>query len=412
MSSSSPLAPERRPDRPADALARERLAALEREHLRRSLRRFEGAQAPRMSVDGREVVVLASSNYLGLAAHPRVVEGAAHAARTWGAAAGGSRLICGHLALHEELEERLAALVGSESALVFATGYQANATIIPALVGPGDLVVSDELAHASVVDGVRLAKAEVRVFRHSDPAALADALSAPARRRLVVVDGVYSMDGDIAPLRQIVECARHAEAMVLLDDAHGIGVLGARGRGVLEHAGLGAGDVDVLVGTLGKALGSFGAFVACSRPVREYLLNVARGFVFSCALAPPALGAALAALQVLDDEPWRRARLHDHAARLRACVGAAGFDTGASQTQIIPVLIGENAPTMALCEALLTRGYFAQGIRWPSVARGPARLRLTAPSDHDPPHPHAPVNALVDAAAEVGVAPKSGPRMA
>ncbi len=397
---------------PAEALAREHLAALERDHLRRSLRRFEGLQGPRMTVDGRPVVVLASSNYLGLAGHPRVVEGAARAAREWGAAAGGSRLICGHLALHEQLEDRLAALLGFESALTFATGYQANATIIPALVGAGDLVVCDELAHASAIDGVRLAKASVRVLPHNDATALAAALDAPARRRLVVVDGVYSMDGDIAPLRQIVAHARRARAMVLLDDAHGIGVLGDHGRGVLEHAGLGADDVDVLVGTLGKAIGSFGAFVACSRLVREYLLNVARGFVFSCALAPPAVGAALAALDVLQDEPWRRARVLAHAARVRRRAAVAGFDTGASRTQIVPVLIGENAPTMALCEALLARGYFAQGIRWPSVARGTARLRLTALADHDPRDLDAAVDALADAAAEVGVTTAPSTRMA
>jgi 7-keto-8-aminopelargonate synthetase-like enzyme len=200
--------------------------------------------------------------------------------------------------------------------------------------------------------------------------------------------------------------------MVLLDDAHGIGVLGANGRGVLEHAGLGAGDVDVLVGTLGKAIGSFGAFVACSRLVREYLLNVARGFVFSCALAPPALGAALAALDVLHDEPWRRVRVLEHATRLRGRLAEAGFDTGASATQIVPVLIGENAPTMALCEALLARGYFAQGIRWPSVARGTARLRLTALAEHDPRDLDAAVEALVDAASEVGVRASARARMA
>jgi 8-amino-7-oxononanoate synthase len=402
--------------RPADALARERLASLERDHLRRFLRRFDGAQGPRMRVDGRDVVVLASSNYLGLAAHPRVVEGAARAAREWGAAAGGSRLICGHLGLHEELEERLAALVAFESALTFATGYQANATIIPALVGPSDVVVSDELAHASVVDGVRLSKASVRIVPHNDAAALRAALDTAASgsggRCLVVLDGVYSMDGDVAPLREMVAHARRAGAMVLIDDAHGVGVLGTNGRGVLEHVGLGAGDVDVLVGTLGKAIGSFGAFVACSRVVREYLLNVARGFVFSCALAPPALGAALAALDVLDEEPWRRVRVLEHAARLRRRVGDAGFDTGASATQIVPVLIGENAPTMALCEALLARGYFAQGIRWPSVARGTARLRLTALAEHDPRDLDAAVDALVDAAGEVGVRATPRARMA
>jgi len=402
---------------PADALARERLAGLERDHLRRFLRRFDGAQGPRMTVDGRDVVVLASSNYLGLAAHPRVIEGAARAAREWGAAAGGSRLICGHLGLHEELEERLAALVGFESALTFATGYQANATIIPALVGPGDVVVSDELAHASVVDGVRLSKATVRIVPHNDVAALRAALDSPATdgtggRCLVVLDGVYSMDGDVAPLREMLAHARRAGAMVLLDDAHGVGILGANGRGVLEHAGLGAGDVDVLVGTLGKAIGSFGAFVACSRVVREYLLNVARGFVFSCALAPPALGAALAALDVLHEEPWRRVRVLEHAARLRRRIGDAGFDTGASATQIVPVVIGENAPTMALCEALLARGYFAQGIRWPSVARGTARLRLTTLAEHDPRDLDAAADALVDAAAEVGVRAAAQARMA
>jgi 8-amino-7-oxononanoate synthase len=384
---------------PLDALARERLGALRARGSYRRMRVLEGAQAPHMTVDGREVALFAGSNYLDLAAHPEVVEAAARAARELGCAAGGSRLITGNLALHEALEADLAGFLGSEAALVFATGYMANVGVIPALVGPGDAVVSDALNHASIIDGCRLSGAAVRVFAHGDADACEDALARAARghrRVLLAVDGLYSMDGDLAPLPALVAAARRHGALVMVDDAHGTGTLGARGRGTAEL--LGAEDgVDVLLGTLGKALGSFGAFVAGSARLRELLVNTARSFIFSCALAPPQAAAARAALRVLRREPWRRARLAANAARLRERLAARGLSTAPSTTHVVPVVIGGNAPTMAACEALLERGFFAQGIRHPSVPEGTARLRLTPMATHR----DGEIDALADALGEV-----------
>ncbi len=381
-----------------EALAAEVLGGLRSGGSHRRMRVLDGAQAPRMQVDGREALLFAGSNYLDLARHPEVVEAAAAAARDFGCAAGGSRLISGNLRLHEELEEALAALLGTGSALVFGTGYMANVGVIPALVGRGDAVVSDALAHASIVDGCRLSRAEVRIFRHGDLCALEDLLGALAsarRRILVAVDGVYSMDGDVAPLAELVPLVRRFGAMLLLDDAHATGALGRSGRGTPEHCGVEEG-IDVWLGTLGKALGSFGAFVAGSRALRELLVNTARSFIFSCALAPPQVAAARAALELVRREPWRRIWLQQRAARLRERLAARGIDTAPSTTHIVPVVVGENARTMALCERLLERGFYAQGIRHPSVPRGSARLRLTPMATHS----EAEIDALADAIAE------------
>jgi len=381
------------------AVAAETLAAIRARGTHRQMRVLAGAQAPRMRVDGREVLLFAGSNYLDLAAHPEVAEAAARAARDWGCAAGGSRLINGNLALHEELEEELAAFLGVEAALVFATGYQANVGVIPALVGPGDAVVSDALVHASIIDGCRLSRAAVHVFAHGDAAALAEQLArvAPAHRRtLVVLDGVYSMDGDRAPLAAMLAAARRHRALVLLDDAHGIGCLGAGGRGSAEAAGVPPGELDVLVGTLGKALGSFGAFVAGPAALRELLVNAARSFIFTCALAPPQVAAARAALALVAREPWRRERLAANAVRLRGALAARGVSTAPSDTHIVPVRIGDNARTMAACEALLAGGFYAQGIRHPSVPEGGARLRITPMATHA----EAEIDALAAAVAE------------
>ena len=362
------------------------------------MRVLSGAQAPRMTVDGREVLLFAGSNYLGLAHHPEVVEASARAARDFGCAAGGSRLINGNLDLHEALEAELAEFLGTESALVFGTGYMANAGIIPALVGRGDAVVSDALCHASIIDGCRLSGAAVRVVPHGDVAAFGAALAGAAReqrRVLVALDGVYSMDGDVAPLPALLEAARRHGALVLLDDAHGFGALGANGRGSAELLGV-EGAADVLLGTLGKALGSFGAFAAGSAALRDLLVNTARSFIFSCALAPPQVEAARAALRVLRREPWRRERLAANAARLRARLAAHGLATAPSTTHIVPVVIGGNARTMAVCEALLARGFYAQGIRHPSVPEGTARLRITPMATHE----EGEIDALADAVAE------------
>ncbi len=382
-----------------DRVAQETLDAIRARGTHRRMRVLGGAQGPRMRVDGREVWLFAGSNYLDLAGHEEVVEAAARAARDYGCAAGGSRLINGNLDLHEELEEGLAKFFGNEAALAFSTGYMANVGVIPALTGEGDVVVSDALSHASIVDGCRLSKARVRVFRHGDLDDYARVLREARRdfrRVLVAVDGVYSMDGDVAPVAEIVSLAREADAMVLLDDAHGTGTLGRRGRGAAEAAGLPLREVDVHLGTLGKSLGSFGAFVTGSQRLRELLVNTARSFIFSCALAPPQVASALAALRLIEREPWRREALQANAQRLRVGLAAAGLSTAPSTTHIVPVVVGENAPTMALCESLLEQGFYAQGIRHPSVPEGTARLRVTPMATHDA----ATIDALVAAIAQ------------
>lgn len=381
-----------------EAISKRTLEALrERGQLRR-MRVLDGSQAPRMRVDGREILLFAGSNYLDLARHPEVVEAAARAAREFGCAAGGSRLITGNLWIHEELEQELAKFLGTPAALAFNTGYMANAGVIPALVGRGDFVVSDALSHASIVDGCRLSRAKVRVFPHGDLDALEQALREAAssgRRVLLAVDGVYSMDGDLAPLPEMVPLARRYGAMVLLDDAHGTGTLGATGRGTAEVCGVREG-IDVQVGTLGKALGSFGAFVAGSPPLRELLVNVARTFIFTCALAPPQVAAARAALTLVRREPWRRERLQRNADRLRRRLAECAISSEPSATHIVPVRIGDNARTMSVCERLLARGFYAQGIRYPSVPEGTARLRLTPMATHREEE----IDALVEAVAD------------
>jgi 8-amino-7-oxononanoate synthase len=364
----------------------------------RRMRVLEGAQGPRMRVDRREVLVFAGSNYLDLAHHPEVVEASARAAREQGCAAGGSRLITGNLAAHEALEGELAEFLGTEAALVWGTGYMANVGVLPALAGPGDAIVSDALNHASIIDGCRLARAEVHVFRHGDLGHLAEILrvvARPGRRVVLAVDGVYSMEGDVAPLAGIVGVAREHGAILVVDDAHGTGTLGKCGRGSAELFGVEDG-VDVLVGTLGKALGSFGAFVAGSAKLRDLLVNVARSFIFSCALAPPQVEAARAALRLVRQEPWRREALRANAERLRRRLDAHGVSTAPSTTHVVPVMVGGNAATMSVCERLLERGFFAQGIRHPTVPEGTARLRLTPMATHA----QAEIDALADAVAE------------
>ncbi len=294
-----------------ERVARETLAALHERGTHRSLRILDAPQGPRTRIAGREVLLFAGSNYLDLARQPEVVEASVRASRDHGCAAGGSRLISGNLPVHELLEQELAEHLGTEAALVFPTGYMANVGLIPSLVGPGDVVVSDALNHASIVDGCRLSRATVKVFPHGDVDALASALAEArrtARRILLVADGVYSMDGDVAPLREMVALAREHDAMVVLDDAHGTGTLGKNGSGTAELLGV-ADGIDAIVGTLGKALGSFGAFVAGTLALRELLVNVARSFIFSCALSPPQVEAARAALRLVRREPWRRERL-------------------------------------------------------------------------------------------------------
>jgi 8-amino-7-oxononanoate synthase len=383
-------------------IAQETLSAIRERGTYRTLRQLSGPHGPRVRLNDREVLLFAGSNYLDLSHHPYVIEAASKAARDYGCAAGGSRLISGNLELHESFEEEIAKFAGCDAALLFNSGYAANLGIIPALVGSDDFVVSDALNHASIIDGVKLSGATARVFPHADCAAL-DALlgevCTDGARVLLALDGVFSMDGDIAPLEEMVACARHHGAMVLLDDAHGTGTLGAGGRGAGEHCGV-TDLVDIQLGNLAKGVGSFGAYVAGSRELRELLINTARSFIFTCALPPPQVAAARAAFELIRQEPWRRWQLQCNAARLRDRLAASGISTANSQTHIVPVILGDNARTMAVCEALLERGYYVQGIRHPSVPQGSARLRITPMATHTPEEIDALADCLVDVIAQ------------
>ena len=366
-----------------DFVTRE-LAQRQAAGLARRLRRIDGAQDTWVTVDGHRAVLLCSNNYLGLANHPALREAAARAAMDFGVGAGASRLISGSMHLHHELEERLAAFKGSEAALLFTSGYHANIGAIGALVGAGDAVFSDALNHASIVDGCRLSRAQVVVFPHVDVDAL-DALLAhtPARRRLVVTDSIFSMDGDTAPLAAICDVAERHGAMVMVDEAHATGVVGAHGGGVVEAAGV-RDRVTMQMGTLGKALGTFGAFVAARRPVIDLLINAARSFIYTTALPPPVVAAGLAALSVVEREPHRRHQLATNATALHAGLSRLGLTLPATPGHILPVLIGDAARTMRLSDGLLADGVFVQGIRPPTVPPDTARLRITLTATHTP----------------------------
>jgi glycine C-acetyltransferase/8-amino-7-oxononanoate synthase len=368
------------------------------------LRLIEGPQGPRVLLDGAEVLLLCSNNYLGLADHPRVRAAAGEAAQRYGAGAGASRLISGTMSLHRMLECRLAAFKGSAEALLFGSGYLANTAIASVLAGRGEVVFSDELNHASIIDGCRLSRAETFVYRHRDTEHLEWGLrKAGARARLIVTDGVFSMDGDVAPLAELAELARRHQCLLAVDEAHGTGALGRGGRGAVAAAGLSA-EVDVIVGTLGKALGSYGAYVCGSREVVDLLVNKARPFIYSTAPPPPSVGAALAALELLESRPGMVEQLRRNAAILREALSAHGFATNGSRTQIVPITVGDARRAMALCERTLEGGVFAQAIRPPTVPAGTSRLRLTVMASHSPDDLRRAARVIGVAAAELGVA--------
>jgi 8-amino-7-oxononanoate synthase len=374
-----------------------RLEELRDRGLHRRLRLIEGPQGPTVTLDGRPVLLLCSNNYLGLADRAEVREAAAEAALQWGAGAGASRLISGNMEPHRALERRLAAFKGYEAALLFGSGYLANTGVIAALAGEGEVVFSDELNHASIIDGCRLSRAETFVYRHGDAEHLAWGLAqAGERASLIVTDGVFSMDGDVAPLPELLELARRHGARLMVDEAHATGAVGPGGRGSVSAAGL-SGEVDVVVGTLGKALGSYGAYVCADAEIADFLVNSARPFIFSTAPPPPAIGAALEALSILESEPELVERLQANAETLRRSLTVEGLEVGGSTTQVVPVHVGEAEATMQLCELALEQGVFAQGIRPPTVAEGACRLRLTAMATHR-------TEDLVAAAHMVGVA--------
>lgn len=364
------------------------LEALERRSRRRSMRRVALGDDGRWMVDGRPVIHLSSNDYLGLARHPAVVEAAGGALRRWGASASSAQLIAGNLEPHRSLEEALAEFEGTEAALLFSTGYMANVGVVSAVVGPGDAVYSDALNHASLIDGCRLSGATLRTYPHADVDALEvmlaeDEADGRFRNRLLVTDSVFSMDGDIAPLEGLVDLKERYGCWMLVDEAHATGVLGEGGRGGIEHCGVSA-RVEFIVGTLGKSLGSFGAYVAAERDAVEYLINRSRSFIFTTALAPPVVAAAQAALGLLEAEPERRERLWDNIGRVARGLEALGAETMGATTQIFPFLVGGDAETMVLSDALLEAGLFAQGIRPPTVPKGTARLRLSVTAALEP----------------------------
>jgi glycine C-acetyltransferase/8-amino-7-oxononanoate synthase len=350
--------------------------------LHRRLRLISGPQGARVLLDGKPVLLLCSNNYLGLADHPRVREAAADAAMRWGAGAGASRLVSGNMTVHRRLEEQLADFKRASACVLFGSGYLANSGTISALARDGDVVFSDALNHASIVDGCRLARADTFVYRHCDPEHLEWGLrEADGRGSLIVTDSVFSMDGDIAPLEEIVELAQRYDARVMVDEAHATGCVGPGGRGAVADAGL-EDEIDLVVGTLGKALGSYGAYVCCDREMADYLVNCARTLIFSTALPPPAVAGAMAALEILREQPERVDKLRRNANALRDALAAQGVEAGESETQIVPLVVGDASEAMDACERALAHGVFAQAIRPPTVPEGTSRLRLAVMASH------------------------------
>ena len=382
----------------------DRLSDIRAAGLHRRLRLIEGPQGPRVMLDGVEVLLLCSNNYLGLADHPRVRQAAADAAERFGAGAGASRLISGNMSLHDRLERRLADFTGYEAALLFGSGYLANLGAVASLAGRGQVVLSDELNHASLIDGCRISRAERFVYRHNDLEHLDWGLrKADGRASLIVTDAIFSMDGDVAPIAGICELARRHECRLLVDEAHAIGSLGPGGRGAVAEAGL-SGEVDVVVGTLGKTLGSYGAYVCATAEVVDLLVNVARPFIFSTALPPPAVGAALAALAMLEGQPGMVEHLRRNSATLRDALLEQGLHAGPSRTQIVPVVVGDAEAAMALCDRAIDGRVFAQAIRPPTVPPGTSRLRLSVMANHRPNDLRAAARVIASAAAELGLA--------
>jgi 8-amino-7-oxononanoate synthase len=360
-----------------------RLESIKKAGLWRSLRRVDGPTGAEYVYNGKQVVGLCSNNYLGLAEHPALREAAIKAVEQYGAGSGASRLISGNLAIHEELESRLAKFKGTQAALLFNSGYHANVGIISALMGPDDLIYSDELNHASLIDGCRLSKATIRVYRHADTDHLDSLLREDEKkkgRRLVVTDSVFSMDGDVAPLPEIAAIARRYGAEVMVDEAHGTGIYGKNGRGTVDHFQL-RGQIAIQMGTLGKSLGSFGAYVAGSKELIDFLVNRSRTFIFTTALPPAACGAALAALDILEKEPGRIAKLWTLTMQYRAALREAGLKP-AGETPIVPITIGKAEDAVAVSEQLLEAGFHAQAIRPPTVPEGSSRLRTTVTAAH------------------------------
>ncbi len=358
------------------------LAALDAQALRRRRRLVSSPCAPQMTVDGAPLIAFCSNDYLGLASDPALIAAAQEGARLYGLGAGASPLVSGHMAPHAALEKRLAAFTGFARALLFSTGYLANLGAVPALAGRGDAIFSDRLNHASLIDAARLARAELNIYPHCDLSALAAALAASrAKHKLIITDAVFSMDGDMAPLPEILALAERHKAWLLVDDAHGFGLLGPQGRGTAAHYGLDSPHL-VVMGTLGKAAGGAGAFVAGPEEAIEWILQKARSYIFSTAEPPLIAHALLSALDLIEQGDARRAALTARITQLRASLHPRRWTLLPSHTAIQPLVIGDNAETLALAARLETRGLWVPGIRPPTVPAGTARLRIALSAAH------------------------------
>jgi glycine C-acetyltransferase len=361
----------------------EDLEQLKARGLFRPLRVLGSAQDTEVVVDGKRVLNLSSNNYLVLTTHPKLKQAMVRATEVWGAGSGAVRTIAGTMSVHEEFERKLAGFKHTEASLVFQSGFTENVGVLQVLVGEGDVIISDELNHASIIDGIRLSKAERSIFKHRDMDDLERHLEKhrDKRVRLVVSDGVFRMDGDIAPLKAIVELAEAHQALVMVDDAHASGVLGKNGRGSVNHFGL-DGRVDLQIGTLSKAIGVLGGYVASSQLVRDFLIHRSRPFLFSTSHPPGVAAACAAAIDVLLEEPERIERLWKNTARFKDGIQRLGFDTGGSETPITPVIVGKGSVAMEFSDRLFKDGVFAQGIGYPTVPEGRARIRTIVTSAH------------------------------
>ena len=386
------------------AYLEEDLELLKEKGLYRYLRVLESSPAPEALLDGKQVLLFSSNNYLGLSTHPKVIEAAKAALLRYGTGSGASRLISGNFSLYTTLEEKLARLKQTEAAVVFSSGYAANLGAIQSLVGTADLIVIDKLNHACLIDGARLSGARMRSYPHGDLAYLEKVLQseATAGRRLIATDGVFSMDGDIVPLQEILVVARRHNASILLDDAHATGVLGTRGGGTCEFLRI-QDDAVIQMGTLSKALGGLGGFICGSRTLIEYLVNHARTLVYSTALPPSVLAGAIAALEVLETEPSLREALWKNVEILRRGLSGIGYNLMKSSTHILPILLGENELAVRFSKGLLKEGLFIPAIRTPTVPKGTARLRLTVMATHTEAHLDKALQAFHKVGRQVGV---------
>ena len=381
------------------------LEALSQQGLYRRLRLLESEQRPRATVDGRQVINLSSNNYLGLTTHPRLRERAIEATRRFGVGSGSVRTIAGTMDIHMELERRLAEFKKTEAVVVFQSGFAANAGTVAAILGKDDVVISDELNHASIIDGCRLSRASIHVFPHKDVNAARQVLaSLPAsQRKLLITDGVFSMDGDLGPLPELCALAEEFGCIMMVDDAHASGVFGRDGRGTVDHFDM-HGRVDVQVGTLSKAIGVLGGYVAGSRALVEFLCHRARPFLFSTSHPPGVAAACIAALDVLVEEPEIIDRLWENTRFFQSGLKALGFDTGATAGPITPIIVGDASLAMKLSDRLFEEGIFAQGIAFPTVAQGKARVRAIVTATHTREELQAALDAFGKVGRELGIA--------